>query len=593
MGADDGVVSPLEPYLSHFRTANAQATGLLEAIRRIRLQHAVHQLGVVVVELPHLPQAASLSMDMAVELFIKLGEDFPELMYEYFYGQPTSLHWANQILRAIDDPRETESPDFTLMAGHLNSLLAAMAIRAQMAFDLPVPVRNGALVLPTLGLVTIMEADEPDRLVRLSSDGVALDLAEADHHVRLASSLTSEPPWLSFIRLQDPASGYEVVLDDLDQYRNVHPPAEWARITNAGHWQALFAEACQILAACDPVGFERVKRLLISLTPIEPVNEGDERSSTIDDCPGGMALTEPPDAVTLARLMLHETEHGLLNELLRVYPPNESRATMFAPWRDDPRPTLGVLHGVLAFAVQISFWHGLLEHGPARYHASAAADLARWYEPTINTATELLARGHLGPAWTVFIQATITTLQSIEITASPAVQAAANDVNLCNETMWQLRNRRFMPADIEAAVSAYLAEQNPTVLRFVLEAEAVKPEERAQSLFLVGLLERAAQIESTGYGLEPIPADDCFARGEYDNALALYCQGIYLDPTERTAWIGLLLSARRSQDQAWTRRARILEQHLPEMFCLMNTLRKQGHRPGLDALISWFGKVVT
>ncbi|MGO4760843.1 HEXXH motif-containing putative peptide modification protein, partial [Streptomyces sp. 2MCAF27] len=79
---------------------------------------------------------------------------------------------------------------------------------------------------------------------------------------------------------------------------------------------------------------------------------------------GCVLLNPPTDSVTLAASLIHEAQHVKLSALLDLVPLIHGglEEIHYAPWRVDPRPLRGLLHGVYAFLGATAFWQ-------ARRHA--------------------------------------------------------------------------------------------------------------------------------------------------------------------------------------------------------------------------------
>ena len=86
-----------------------------------------------------------------------------------------------------------------------------------------------------------------------------------------------------------------------------------------------------------------------------------------------MAVTAVPDDATLAVLLVHEVQHLKLSAVLDVcdlFDRDDTR-TLGVPWRDDPRPVEGVLHGVYAHLAVADVWRP--PPRPGRRAATSAA----------------------------------------------------------------------------------------------------------------------------------------------------------------------------------------------------------------------------
>ena len=59
----------------------------------------------------------------------------------------------------------------------------------------------------------------------------------------------------------------------------------------------------------------------------------------------------------LASVLVHECQHAKLNAVLDLIPLSRpDQARYYAPWREDPRPLGGLLHGAYAYLGVSDFW---------------------------------------------------------------------------------------------------------------------------------------------------------------------------------------------------------------------------------------------
>jgi hypothetical protein len=81
--------------------------------------------------------------------------------------------------------------------------------------------------------------------------------------------------------------------------------------------------------------------------------------------------------VAFAVGLLHETQHSLLNATTYLFDLIETPHTPgYSPWRDDPRPTSGILHGAYAYLAVTRFWRAeaAAGNGQAAKDRQAAED---------------------------------------------------------------------------------------------------------------------------------------------------------------------------------------------------------------------------
>ncbi|WP_051781726.1 MULTISPECIES: HEXXH motif domain-containing protein [unclassified Streptomyces] len=281
---------------------------------------------------------------------------------------PATGVWAEETLRRLHAPCGPP-PDL----GHLGALAVAAALRAGIPFSHTLRPLHGRLVLPTLGL---LRPDRPGPLALCEHSWDPDDPATVPLHA---------------------LPGGRTALDDLDPYRAPGPaqpapirPAR--RLTPKGHkrWDTQWSGALTLLQRYDTVRAEETVQLLRSVVPLA----GGSRSNgaTLPAAAGSvLARAQAPPA--LAATLVHEVQHGKLTALTDVLTLHTADHTPrhWAPWRSDPRPLEGLLHGAYAHLALAGYWQRAALYGArgawaqhARIRAQVAAVL-----PTLR-AHELL-----------------------------------------------------------------------------------------------------------------------------------------------------------------------------------------------------------
>jgi HEXXH motif-containing protein len=108
-----------------------------------------------------------------------------------------------------------------------------------------------------------------------------------------------------------------------------------------------------------------------------------------------VALSLPTDPLALAETLVHEAQHGVLGVVEDAVPLVDLDADLlcYAPWRDDPRPVGGLLHGCYAHLAVTAFWRRRRENraDAERGHF----EFARWRQATLGAVHTLLGSGAL------------------------------------------------------------------------------------------------------------------------------------------------------------------------------------------------------
>ncbi len=314
--------------------------------------------------------------------------------------------------------------------GHLPAIAAVAAVRAGVQASLRVPVRDGGLHLPSLGRLEVGKSAEATvetaegRLTVHTDDGtwtVALDAP------------AGTAGWSPVRRLE--ADGWSVALDDVDLYRDCHqwPAAERLDDEELRRWQAMFAEAWELIRRDHPAYAPGLAAGLSVIMPLVPPTDGSEVSSTARDAFGAVAAALPESAVSLALLLIHEFQHvklGAVMDIHDLYDPGHD-ALYYAPWRPDPRPLEGLLQGTYAHLAVTDFWRvrRLADEGEAAHRA--AVQFARWRTQTaeaVETLTGSRALTEAGERFVAVMRRTVRPWLDEPVTAAAlreADQAAA------------------------------------------------------------------------------------------------------------------------------------------------------------------------
>lgn len=261
------------------------------------------------------------------------------LMHPYVYA------WAMRCMRGTGGADE---PGLS----HLAGIALAAALRAGIAARLPVPVREGMLHLPSAGSLAIPDPPGGFAVVTVSESG----------EVSARPAGTWQP-----VRMLTRAGHQPVALEDTDPFRDCQRWPVSGRLDDAQweQWQERFGAAWRVLTDTVP---EHAAVLGTGLRTIVPLRTDSRRhqAATAHDAFGAIGVGLPHSPVDLAELMLHEFQHVKLHAVLdmrELYDPTDVR-TFAVPWRADPRPVEGVLHGAYAFMTLAQFYGGLPDGGP-------------------------------------------------------------------------------------------------------------------------------------------------------------------------------------------------------------------------------------
>ncbi len=228
--------------------------------------------------------------------------------------------WASGVLAA--DGRcgggAAPPPD----PGRPAEIALAAAVRCGAELSLRVPLRRGAVHLPLLGRLVVLDPPcEPSPAVELTARGGELLLGGAS-----AVSVRAGPPgtrWepVAFLTL----GGRPVPLEDTDPYRDVFaaPPAPRGSrrqaAARAERWQRALDGAWEQVRSRHPGQAAGVAALPLALTPLAD-RSCPGRADAARPCFGAVGLARPADPAALARLLVDAVQSVKFGALLDVFP---------------------------------------------------------------------------------------------------------------------------------------------------------------------------------------------------------------------------------------------------------------------------------
>jgi HEXXH motif-containing protein len=203
-------------------------------------------------------------------------------------------------------------------------------------------------------------------------------------------------------------------------------------------WQDRLAQAWPLLVDHHGALAAEVAALLTVLAPMRPVSGG-FAAATPRDAFGCVAMSRPRDATELALNLAHEIQHVKLTSITDLFTLGvDAGQRFYAPWRAEPRPLFGMLHGVYAHLGVTAFWRRqrhLLAGAAARH---AHIQFARWRSAAAEAGRDLLASGRLTAIGTDFVSGVVDTLAAWHGDPVPSEAVAVADrLNGEHRAAWQ------------------------------------------------------------------------------------------------------------------------------------------------------------
>lgn len=308
--------------------------------------------------------------------------------------------------------------------GHGLTVLAAAAVASVgLPGRISVPLYGRRIVLPGVGGARLPQpADGARAVVEGGPDGARVTVGGR------VAGLRVEDGWRRpRMLLPSAAPGGGLVLDDVDP--DSAPVSgrcgrlrgavwqRWRQVTAAG-WEVLRAEHPEVAAEAEVV--------LRALVPLSAPPTG-RRSGSSKETFGAAALTRPARADDLALTVAHELQHNKLSALLHLFELTAERPgeLFYAPWRADPRPLVGLLHGAYAHLGVARFWHRRLATGRQGTDRHAAqVQFARWRGGAAEAVGALLASRRLTGLGVRFVTRMSDALEGLAHTPVSAAAAA-------------------------------------------------------------------------------------------------------------------------------------------------------------------------
>ncbi|WP_428935852.1 aKG-HExxH-type peptide beta-hydroxylase [Streptomyces sp. ACT015] len=541
--------------------------------------------------------AAPLPPDAAMDLLLRVDRVRPDVVADLLEHPGTGV-WAVRALERLNSAERPRAPAPPLWAevGYLHCLAAAGALRSGIEGTIRLPVHGTLVAFPTLGRVRLpgTALPGPPAVVTLrvpaAGAGPAL-LLTGDLPLALPADLRrARGPWEPSRRIawsprpQDPP----LILEDADPYRDFRtalPSVTAPPLTGpeTRDWHLLLRAAGDLLRERHPEAAGMLARTLRVLVPLPTAPRFRTASASYEEAVGSALLSLPPTPQDLAVTLVHEARHSVLNGLLHqlALHSGEEELLLYAPWRGDPRPLSGLLHGAYAFAGVADFWrverHAL--RGPAAQLAHF--EFAVWRAAVAETLATLLASPRLTTAGRLFtgrLAARAATWDRETVPARPGALARAELADL--RAVWRVHHLRPDPAGTAALAEALRSGADPRAVpavRSVVSPDpgVVVPDPRSELRRVLladpDALERQARLATSATRSAALAeADVLLLRGAAREAAAAYRAVLADRPEAVSAWAGLGLALRdggpRAAADALLRRpelVRALHAHAP------------------------------
>jgi HEXXH motif-containing protein len=321
----------------------------------------------------------------AFELLVELAATAPEAARPVLDHPPVGA-WATRTARGLLTDTDARPAELAFLA-------AAAAVRAGCAAVVRVPPVD-RMPLPTLGIV-------PGR-------------TEGD--VTVTDLVWSPTPALRM------ADGTSFLFGGWPEH--TAPTTLPGGEEDVAEWQHGIAAAWELLTRRHPAVASELAIMITQLTPLREV-EGRINSATLPAAVGCVFMSLSDDSEQVAVTLTHELQHtklAALTDLFTFVRPGDDE-WHYAPWRPDPRPVAGQLHGVFAYLGVTGFWRTqAVRTGTTRSYQ----EFARWRSVTLTAAHDLLTSERLTDLGRLFVDGIAGRLSEwcAEPVPAPAVRVA-------------------------------------------------------------------------------------------------------------------------------------------------------------------------
>jgi len=366
----------------------------------------------------------------AFDLLAEVRRTAPSAV-EATLDHPLVSAWATRTATSIREGR----PGGTAWLGRV---ALAAAIRGRVDADLSVPGDPAGFHLPSLGMVTYQFGAAVT--VRCGDNSTSIsDLVRVPLNWRQPA-----PGWCPTPAVEVRGSGLRTT------FLLEHWPREYLPVglhaadqIDESQWRTLVSSSWDLLTRWHRESAEELGAAISVLAPLRTVSGG-TTSATLDDAFGAVFLSPAPTIPATAVTLVHELQHAKLTALMDMFTLVRPVAgeVFYAPWRDDPRPLAGLLHGTYAFSGVAAFWRRqrLVPASMADVE-HAAVEFARWRTAATTAADTIFSSNRLTPLGETFMTTLATTLDSWHDERVPkAAQRQADRLLTEHRAKWQTAN---------------------------------------------------------------------------------------------------------------------------------------------------------
>ena len=540
------------------------------------------------------------SPDEAWDLLARVEATSPHVL-DLILAHPYLGSWAGYTIRLLRKGITGVCPLWSHV-GHVHAIAAAAAIRARLNFRAAVPVWEGGVILPTLGMARL-PVDTPHSVAEVTGSRGRVTITSSTGQVVLTEPFTADGPDWWAVREATATSGdrrLTVRLDDVDPYRGLHEPMLPRRLdgTELRAWRGELADAWRLI---DEYLSDLANAFRAGLDSIVPGPAAPYRSASAStgEAFGSALVARPGDAPTLAATLVHEFQHIVLGGVLHLAQlyEDDPRERFYVPWRPDPRPLGKSLQGIYAFFGIAAFWREVARSGDGKLAHRAKFEFAQARSDAWRVLSTLRHDANLTGAGRRFVDGIAGKLKPWLAEPVPEdLRRLADAITADHHAGYRLRHLRPDHRTVAALAHAWLAGHShpPAAFPYTEPEPTPVPDgtpstARADLVRLdIALADRRALFSMWRSIPAATTADLAYATGRFEDAVRGYRAELARDPDRVSSWVGLGLSL-TGVGTSPAARALI---HYPELVRAMRRLITtiSSEDPSPERLAAWLGE---
>lgn len=337
----------------------------VQGFSRIELSVRTYLLGTLYQKVQGTPEAHDADFDLNWQSLVTLQQQDPAILHDML-SSPATGSWLTttvQRLRIRHEGPTTLATD----VGYFGNIAAGFAVRhGRTQASFVGSALNGRVHVPGIGTATF--SHDTHKVTMHVHEGM-LRIIGNDQSIAVDDVHTATEAWQPVWHYVSPNFPDEsipplrVLIDDADPYHS-GPNLHMLDATEYAQWRERLDEAWSILHNVHPHAARELANGLQCIVPKPARNRFEAYSSSSTASIGSIEASLPATGIEMAEILLHEYGgHSKLNKVLRASNSavrhDTLGATLYAPWRDDPRPSGGVLHGVYSFSRVAEFYNRL------------------------------------------------------------------------------------------------------------------------------------------------------------------------------------------------------------------------------------------